>query len=451
MNNPPETDVGAEMHRVNASAYIRVPFTVEQPGSIVSLQLRTLHDDGFVAYLNGAEVARRNAPRSMSFNSWAGRRRTNPQLSNHDVSAFRWLLQDGDNVLTIQLINPDRSAGFQIDAGLRIRGGVSRLGDNPKHAFRLLFRGEYGAAKLNYPLFGSEGVGEFDNIDLRTATTPSWSFCRPGDQTLGCRFNTMVRDVTTRDTQGDMGQPYTRSRYYHLYLNGQYWGLFQTQERAEASFAESYFGGDKKDYDVVKHERSIRATGATDGNLDAWRQLWTAATAGFADDEAYYRVQGLNVDGTRNPDYPVLLDVDDLAGWFLSNDSRQLDAFVFPRGTTIDAGAYLVIDASQTGLTLDGLLGGELLLVEAAEDGTPLVFVDHVRFDGSLAGVSLGRFPNADSANLLVPLSAQTFGEPNARPLPAEVVVSEVHYRPILDFKFASVHPGSGRWRIGQR
>ena len=49
-----------------------------------------------------------------------------------------------------------------------------------------------------------------------------------------------------------MGQPYTRSRAYHLYLNGMYWGLYQTQERPEASYAESYFGGDKDNYDVVK-------------------------------------------------------------------------------------------------------------------------------------------------------------------------------------------------------
>ena len=34
----------------------------------------------------------------------------------------------------------------------------------------------------------------------------------------------MLRDVWSRDTQRDMGRPYTRSRYYHLYLNGLYWG-----------------------------------------------------------------------------------------------------------------------------------------------------------------------------------------------------------------------------------
>ena len=62
----------------------------------------------------------------------------------------------------------------------------------------------------------------------------------------------MTREVFSRDSQGDMSQPYTRSRYYHLYLNGMYWGLFQTQERAEARFAAEYLGGNDEDYDVVK-------------------------------------------------------------------------------------------------------------------------------------------------------------------------------------------------------
>lgn len=49
-----------------------------------------------------------------------------------------------------------------------------------------------------------------------------------------------------------MGQPYTRGRYYHLYLNGMYWGLFQTEERPDADYAETYFGDGDDDYDVIK-------------------------------------------------------------------------------------------------------------------------------------------------------------------------------------------------------
>ena len=213
--------------------------------------------------------------------------------------------------VSVELIHPDGTEGFQTNAGLRIRGGYSRNGTNPKHAFRLFFRAEYGQSKLTYPLFGDEGVDEFDNVDLRTSQNYSWSY--GGDSR-----NTMVREVFSRDAQRDMGHPYTRSRYYHLYLNGHYWGLFQTQERSEASYAESYFGGAKEDYDVVK------STGgnpgytieATDGTLDAWQRLWTMARDGF-NDERYYQAQGLNPDGTVNPDYEKLLDLNNLIDYML--------------------------------------------------------------------------------------------------------------------------------------
>lgn len=207
--------------------------------------------------------------------------------------------------VSVELLNPDTSEGFQIDAGLRIRGGFSRSTSNPKHAFRLLFRAEYGGA-LEFPLFGEEGADRFENVDLRTSQNYSWSF-------QGDRQNSMVREVFSRDVQGQMGQPYTRSRYYHLYLNGQYWGLYQTQERSEASYAESYFGGDEDDYDVMKADRSVgRAMMATDGNTDAYRRLYDATTAGLDNNDRYFRLQGLNPDGTRNPDYERLLDVENL-------------------------------------------------------------------------------------------------------------------------------------------
>ncbi|MCL5280695.1 MAG: CotH kinase family protein, partial [Planctomycetes bacterium] len=225
--------------------------------------------------------------------------------------------------VSVELIYPEPAPaqaegadGFQIDAGLRIRGGYSRADGNPKHAFRLFFDAQYGVPRLQYPLFDEEGVSEFEAVDLRTSQNYSWSY-EGGNSNS---HDTFVREVFSRDTQRDMGQPYTRSRYYHLYLDGQYWGLFQTQERSEASYAASYFGGDKEDYDVIK-SRGGGGEGydveATDGTLDAWRQLWEAAGSGFDNDGTYYRVQGLNPDGTPNPGYPKLLDIDNLIDYML--------------------------------------------------------------------------------------------------------------------------------------
>jgi hypothetical protein len=214
---------------------------------------------------------------------------------------------------TVELIRPDGTAGFEVNAGLRIRGGYSRSGDNPKHAFRFFFRGDYGDARLEYPLFGEEGVDEFDVLDLRTSQNYSWSF-------HGDSQNTFEREVFGRDLQRDLGDPYTRSRYHHLYINGVYWGLFQSQERVEEFFGESYFGGDQLDYDVVMASNSY-TLGVASGTDAAWRQLFNyaqqLATSPTTNANLYWTMQGLNPDGTRNPSLPVLLDVDNLINYCL--------------------------------------------------------------------------------------------------------------------------------------
>ncbi len=218
---------------------------------------------------------------------------------------------------SFELLPANGEEGVQSNAGLRIRGGFSRSGNNPKHAFRLFFRNDYDG-DLKYPLFGNEGVDRFKNIDFRTAQNYSWSF-------QGGTRNSFVREVFARDSQRDMGRPHTRSRYYHLYLNGVYWGLFMTQERAEASFGESYFGGDSDEYDAVKSTGSPGGyqIEATDGEMTGWTAFWELANQLAASSNVttrrnlYQRLQGLNPDGTRNASYPVYLDVDNLIDYML--------------------------------------------------------------------------------------------------------------------------------------
>ena len=219
---------------------------------------------------------------------------------------------------SIELIRPDGVDGFQVNCGVRIRGGFSRGSNNPKHAFRLFFRREYGPGKLKYPLFGKTAAQEFDNLDLRTFSNYSWSL----SSDPRCTF---MRDQFNRDLQLALGQSAARGDFCHLYINGQYWGLYNSCERPEASFGGSYFKGKSQDFDVIKIGRG-RGKGqgntqyglfATDGNLDAWKQLWEACKAGVETPAAYQRILGNDPDGTRNPDFSVLLDAGNLIDYML--------------------------------------------------------------------------------------------------------------------------------------
>jgi hypothetical protein len=248
-----------------------------------------------------------------------------PNLFDPATGIYANALQQGElweRPASLELIDPNDEDPnrFQENCGLRIRGGFSRNPQFVKHAFRVFFRREYGAGKLVYPLFEDEGAREFDKIDLRTSSNYAWA--RESSPQNGTN-DTNVREVWSRWTLGAMGQPYRRSRYYHLYLNGQYWGIYETDERPEASYGATYFGGNREDFDTVKcGNRGTDPdfiTEATDGNLVAFSNLWLMCRAHAANPTAsnYFRILGCNPDGTRNPALPVMLEVDNLIDYML--------------------------------------------------------------------------------------------------------------------------------------
>ncbi|MFP6884317.1 MAG: lamin tail domain-containing protein, partial [Roseibacillus sp.] len=55
-------DVESQTYGTNSTVYIRIPFSLAEREGLTSLNLRMKYDDGFIAYLNGTEVASGNPP-----------------------------------------------------------------------------------------------------------------------------------------------------------------------------------------------------------------------------------------------------------------------------------------------------------------------------------------------------------------------------------------------------
>ena len=106
-------DVQSGLFNQNTSAYIRIPFTVDDPSPPEVLTLRVRYDDAFVAYLNGTEVARSGATGIVAWNSAA-------DVDRPDGDALQWeefpithlfgLLEQGPNLLAIQVLNHSSDA-----------------------------------------------------------------------------------------------------------------------------------------------------------------------------------------------------------------------------------------------------------------------------------------------------------------------------------------------------
>ena len=131
------SDIEGLMRNNNSSAYIRLPFDVDEQtkDGATSLTLSVAYDDGFAAYLwwstlrTPVEIARSNAPgqasqrpiNALSFNAAATQ--TNPDeqavlYEDFDISSFRSRIRDDQtNYLVIQALNESAgSEDFLFDA-----------------------------------------------------------------------------------------------------------------------------------------------------------------------------------------------------------------------------------------------------------------------------------------------------------------------------------------------
>jgi len=116
-------DVEAQMYTKNSTCYIRIPFILSNnPDDFDSLALKIRRDDGFIAYLNGVEVARRNFNGTPRWNSSAAASHSDSVavlFEDIDISASLNALRQGGNLLAIQGLNTSvTSSDFLISVEL---------------------------------------------------------------------------------------------------------------------------------------------------------------------------------------------------------------------------------------------------------------------------------------------------------------------------------------------
>lgn len=117
-----QTSVSNLMHNQKSSLYVRVPFVVDQPTRVRSLQLGVRIDDGFVLYLNGSEVARTNAGTGIPvWNSTAAAETIGTNLLTFPISRASRRLVAGTNWFCLHAMNrttgnPDLFVQFSLKA-----------------------------------------------------------------------------------------------------------------------------------------------------------------------------------------------------------------------------------------------------------------------------------------------------------------------------------------------
>lgn len=197
---------------------------------------------------------------------------------------------------SVELILPNGEKGYQANGGIERVGGSSF--NSKKRNFRLSFKSVFGDSKFDFPIFGKDAAESFDQIALR----PGFHGCMQLGLSSPRGGTNDLADQVIRNLQGEMvdDKVTLHGSFMHLYVNGIYWGVYNPSERGINSFAESYYGGEKDDYDAIKRGAAL------DGNITAWNTMKNMVdNLNMANAQNYQDVQEY-VDVEQFTDYVIL-------------------------------------------------------------------------------------------------------------------------------------------------
>ncbi|MBX7246981.1 MAG: CotH kinase family protein [Candidatus Sumerlaeaceae bacterium] len=166
------------------------------------------------------------------------------------------------------IMNPDGSQVRESAVGVRINGGTSRAA--AKKSLRLYLRANYGGTSWTLPWLVRTSAPSFTNLVLRGNNNDGIL----NSSLVQLNQVTFFRDEILRDWHGDSGAVAVDGFFFALYINGQYYGLYNACERVTDDYMASKAGG--SDWDVMKGTWNSTLkynTEAIDGDNIEWNSF----------------------------------------------------------------------------------------------------------------------------------------------------------------------------------
>ena len=171
-----------DMEGSYSSVQLRKTFNIASPATITGMELRSLSDDGFIAWINGVEVARFNMPAGTIPNNGTASGPVESTVRIHALPNPSTYLVAGQNTLAIQGFNASLtgSADFVIDAQL-----VSAVPDSTAPAIASVnpTAGTINSLQQITVTF-TEPVDDVEATDLLVNGTPAITMERVNDATF---------------------------------------------------------------------------------------------------------------------------------------------------------------------------------------------------------------------------------------------------------------------------
>ena len=186
----------------------------------------------------------------------------------------------------VEFYETDDALAFSTDAGFNIFGGYSRA--EPQKSLAVHLRKEYGTGEINYPLFDGNEVITFKHFLLHTSGQDA-NMTKIRDSFI----HKAVQDVIDIDVMD--------SRPCVVYINGEYWGLYNIREKVNEDYLASHHGVDPEQLDILVWNGLAMA-----GSNDAYLELVDYVATHDMQIQEYYDYAASQIDIDNLIDYLII-------------------------------------------------------------------------------------------------------------------------------------------------
>lgn len=132
-------------------------------------------------------------------------------------------------------IDTNNVVGFSQKCGLKLFGESTRR--QPDKSMKIIARSEYGDDSFSFRVFPQKNINSFKQIAIRTS----------GNDYNGSRFKDVLSSYLARNLNLD----YMGYQPANLYVNGEYWGVYNLREKVNEHYIADNYDVDKDSVNII--------------------------------------------------------------------------------------------------------------------------------------------------------------------------------------------------------
>ncbi len=166
----------------------------------------------------------------------------------------------------VEYYEADGTLGIKFPAGFRVAGAGTRT--YRQKSINLYLRGGYGMSSVTYPFFGDYDIKTFKSLSLRNMGQDHDS--------------TRLRDAYFHMAVNGMNIDNMQSKFAVVYINGEYWGLYEFKENQNEDYLASKHGIDPDKVEMARNTYAFN--GGSSANIN---KVFSVAKGSTADADRF--------------------------------------------------------------------------------------------------------------------------------------------------------------------